>query len=347
MDRRSFGKLVVLTPAMGSILLEESNASSCISQKMIKPPALKKGDKVGLIAPGSPIQPEKFQNAVTNLENLGLVPVYTETVFKRNGYLAGTDQERLDDLHKMIADTDVKAVWCLRGGYGCTRLLPMLDYKLIRKNPKIIIGYSDVTALLLAIHQKTGLITFHGPVAISNIFTPYSAITVESVLFGNTTIPLKIPYTEQSDQKFQQDIYTITKGVASGILTGGNLSLLVALIGTKYAPTYKNKIVFIEDVGEKPYRIDRMLTQMIQATDISKAAGIILGVFHDCEAKESDLSFTLKKTISEKLSQLNIPCFYGFSFGHVSDICTFPIGTGATMDAQKFTIELEQQSVKV
>ncbi|MDD1444505.1 LD-carboxypeptidase [Dolichospermum sp. ST_sed3] len=178
--------------------------------KVIKPAALKEGDTVALVSPASPINPEKFQNAITNLENMGLKPKYTNAVFNKSGYLAGSDDERLIDFHNMIADPEVKAVWCLRGGYGCTRILPKLNYNLIRKNPKIIIGYSDITALLLAIFEQTGLVGFHGPVAISEIFSPFTGSQVAGILFGKTSLPHNIPYQQQSLEKFVtgQEPYT-------------------------------------------------------------------------------------------------------------------------------------------
>ncbi len=348
MKRRNFNKIMALSPVVfGSSSSIHAEDENLFCQKIIKPKALRKGDTVGLIAPGSPIKPEKFQNAITNLENMGLVPKYSESVFKRAGYLAGSDEERLNDFHKMVNDPEVKAIWCLRGGYGCTRLLDRLNYKLIMKNPKIIIGYSDITALLLAIHKETGLVGFHGPVAISDIFSPFTASQVQDILFGTSAKQHIIPYQIQSEEKYQlgHDPYVITHGKATGTLTGGNLSLLVNLPGTKYAPSYKDKIVFIEDVGEKPYRIDRMLTFLFSATDITEAAGIVLGVFHDCESKDADETFTLKQVLTERLSVAGIPCFYGFTFGHVRDICTFPYGIKAEMDTATMSVTLLEPAV--
>jgi muramoyltetrapeptide carboxypeptidase len=319
--------------------------SLILFKKNIMPASLKKGDKVALIAPGSPIKPEKFQIAITNIESLGLVPRYTDTVFKKYGYLAGTDQERIDDFHKMVADPSVKAIWCLRGGYGCTRLLHQLDFALIKNNPKIIIGYSDITALLLAIYQKTRIIGFHGPVAISDEFSAYSKQNIENILFKRDVNNYKIWYQPQTDPKYKDLTYIINQGKASGQLIGGNLSLLVNLPGTEFAPRYKDKLVFIEEVGEKPYRIDRMLTYLLAATDLKDAAGIILGVFVDCESKDDD-SLTLQQVLTDRLSILRIPCFYGFTFGHVRDICTFPLGIRAQMDTSDLSVTLLEQAVK-
>ncbi len=351
MQRRNFNKLMALSPIVMGVNTMNANDESDLycKSKIIKPAALKKGDTVALVSPASPINPEKFQNAITNLENMGLKPKYTNAVFNKSGYLAGSDDERLADFHSMISDPEVKALWCLRGGYGCTRILHTLDYKLIRKNPKIIIGYSDITALLLAIFEQTGLVGFHGPVAISEVFSPFTGSQVADILFGNTTLPHIIPYQVQSLEKFVtgHEPYIINAGKSSGELTGGNLSLLVCLPNTKYAPTYKNKIVFIEDVGEKPYRIDRMLTFLIESTDLSKAAGIVLGVFHDCDTSDPESSMTLRQVLTDRLGPLKIPCFYGFTFGHVIDISTFPIGIKASMDTSLMTVSLLEQGVEV
>ena len=351
MQRRNFNKIIALSPmilGVNSIKAENESDSFC-NAKMIKPAALKQGDIVALVSPASPINPDKFQNAITNLENMGLKPKYTNAVFSKSGYLAGSDDERLADFHNMIADPEVKAIWCLRGGYGCTRILHKLDYALIQKNPKIIIGYSDITALLLAIFQQTGLVGFHGPVAISEVFSPFTGSQVAAILFGNTTIPHIIPYQPQTLEKFVtgHEPYTINGGKSTGELIGGNLSLLVCMPNTNYAPSYKNKIVFIEDVGEKPYRIDRMLTYLIESTDLNKAAGIVLGVFHDCETNDPESSMTLRQMLTDRLGPLNIPCFYGFTFGHVIDISTFPIGIKASMDTSLMSVHLLEQGVEI
>ena len=319
--------------------------SLSLFKKNIIPASLKKGDTVALIAPGSPIKPEKFQIAIANIESLGLVPKYTDTVFKKYGYLAGIDQERLDDFHQMVSDPTVKAIWCLRGGYGCTRLLHQLDFNLIKNNPKIIIGYSDITALLIAIYQKTKIVGFHGPVAISDYFTTYSKLNIENILFKREVDSFKIWYQPQTDPKYKDHNFIINHGKASGRLTGGNLSLLVNLPGTEFAPRFKGKLVFIEDVGEKPYRIDRMLTYLLAATDLKDAAGIILGIFVDCESKDDD-SLSLQQVLMDRLSILGVPCFYGFTFGHVRDICTFPLGIDAQMDTSDMSVTLLEQAVK-
>jgi muramoyltetrapeptide carboxypeptidase len=341
MQRRKFNKLFAT-----SVLLSISKASfsnqlnTNLMSKSSKMKPLKKGDSVALIAPGSPVKEEKFINAIANMENLGLKPILGEFAKEKTGYLAGTDHQRLEDIHNAFANPEIKAIWCLRGGYGCTRLLPNLDYDLIRRNPKIFIGYSDITALNQAFLKKSGLVSFNGPVASSQVFTSYTFSSVKAMLF-NEASTFKLNYIEQSDSKFKQQPYTIVGGKVNGRLIGGNLAMLTTLIGTKYAPTYKDKIVIIEDVGESPYRIDRMLTHMFQSSDLGRAQGIVFGVFSDCEMKPDDQSFTLKETLINAIKPYKIPSIYGFPFGHVSDISTFPIGIKATFNADLHTIEIE------
>lgn len=335
MNRREFNKNLLMASMLQPISMQ-TETDEKIKFSTFSP--LKTGDTVALIAPGSPIKEEKFINALENLKTLGLKPKYTDIIFKKNGYLAGTDQERVNEIHTYFEDENVNAIWCLRGGYGCTRILPMIDYKLIKKNKKIFIGYSDITALLYAFNKKSNLTGFHGPVLISQIFTSHTLQNVRELLFQEKKVH-SWKHIYQSDISQKQEFYIIKEGIASGKLIGGNLTLMNSLIGTEYNQSYKNKIVFIEEVGEKPYRIDRMLVQLLQSTDLKKCNGIILGIFNDCEPKEGEFSYTLKETLMQNLQNLNIPVFYGFPFGHISDISSFPIGIEATMNSKNMTID--------
>ena len=311
-----------------------------------KPAALREGATVALVAPGSPISEEKIAKSLANLAALGFKVKEGQHWRARLGYLAGTDAERVADLHRAFADPEVEAVWCARGGYGCSRLLPLLDYDLIKRNPKVLIGYSDITALHLAIHQRTGLVTFHGPVAASDY--PENTIAhLKAALFER-----KMPYTlamPAADETLPGEEFrpfTITAGRAQGALTGGNLALLSALAGTPYAPSFRGKIAFIEDIGEQPYRLDRMLTQLLQATDLAKAAGIALGVFSDCQPKGESPSLSLPDALRDRLSGLGIPVAYGFPFGHVAHQATLPYGIEAEMDTEKGTLTLLEAGVR-
>jgi muramoyltetrapeptide carboxypeptidase len=347
MERRQFNRFLAFTPAIAASSPYQIMRYEKATHKIIRPKALKKGDTIGFISPGSPVKKEKFEIAVKNMENLGLKVKYTDTVLRQEKYLAGTDEERLLDIHSMFEDDEVKAIWCLRGGYGCTRLIDKIDYRIIKKNPKILIGYSDITALLLAIFQETGLVGFHGPVASSQLFTEFTSSQVQKILFGFTEKNHLIPFQPQSEEKYVtgHEPYVVTSGSATGYLTGGNLSLLVCLPNTPFAPSYKDKIVFIEDLDEKPYRIDRMLTFLLSSTDLCHAAGIVLGVWHNCDTSTPESSFTLKEVFEDRLGSLGIPCFYGHTFGHVTDICTFPIGVKAYMDTSSLDVKILENAV--
>lgn len=291
--------------------------------------------KVALIAPAGPVFPERLDKALANMESLGLIPVVNrEVVLNQYGYLAGPDADRLADLHAAFTRADVDAVWCIRGGYGCTRLLPSVNYRLIKKAKKPLIGFSDITAFHLAFaHHGIGH-TIHGPVA-SATFTPFTWSQLQETLF----LPPH-PFTIPVADSHQGLSYVIHPGQAEGLLTGGNLSLLAALCGTAYRFSFKNKIVFLEDVGEKPYRLDRIITQLLQSTDLSQAAGIVLGIFADCEADEGSPSLSLKAMLEDKLKPLGIPTFYGLSFGHVDDHCCLPYHHLARLDATEKTLSL-------
>lgn len=273
------------------------------------------------------------------MKKLGLRVKWSGNLEREYGYLAGKDHQRLKDLHAMFGDPDVQAIWCIRGGYGTSRLLPFLDYGLIRKHPKVLIGFSDVTALLNAIYQRTGLVCFHGPVG-SSEFTDYTLAHIRKILFEPAEKQVVFPADVDNGANPSLYPHSIRKGKAEGELAGGNLSLVAALCGTPYQPEVQGKILFLEDVGEKPYRIDRMLTQLRQALPLEKAAGIMLGKFAGCEPDEGDRSLSLEETLKDRLRDLKIPVGYGFSFGHIRDMCTLPVGARVRIDAKRMTVEI-------
>ena len=327
--------------------LSFSKTSLLDEPTIIKPPRLKSGDKLGLVAPGSYISDEELQDSINNLNDLGFETTYSEKILLQNGYFAGTDKERAEDLMKMFSDKSINGIVCARGGYGCARILPMLDYNVIRSNPKVLIGYSDVTALLYGIYQKSGLISFHGPVGTST-FNDYSVNNFKKVLMNSEQTSLFTNSTSGDDENIY-GVRSIVKGKGRGRLVGGNLSIMVSLIGTEYDVDYSNKVIFIEEIGEEPYRIDRMLTQMIQSGKLENAAGIMMGIFRRCELKEKDPSFTktfnLMEVLNDRLSNLIIPVVYGMSFGHVKDKFTIPFGALAELDADKQTFTLLERAV--
>lgn len=322
MQRRKFLATLPALPLLTPDLAEVRRSTT--------PPRLKPGDTVGLITPGSYITDGGLKKAIKNIESLGLKVKQGNNLRAENGFTAGTDAERLADLHTMFADPTVQAIWCARGGYGCGRLLPLIDYKLIRRNPKILIGYSDITALAIAITKKTGLVTYHGPAGSSD-FTDFTVgYLKQAVMAGEAYAPVVRPETSPEGSVYET--YTITPGRATGPLWGGNLSLLAASVGTAFAPTTKGSLFFIEDIGEDPYRIDRMLTQLLQAWDLRQCAGIALGVFKGCEADPDDRSLTLRETLTERLGNLGVPVAYGFPIGHIADMCTIPLSVNAEMN---------------
>lgn len=330
MDRRDFSRVALFSwPILNNLPLLNSP---------IKPKKLQKGDRVGIISPGSYITDEKLNKAIANLEALGLKVSLSKNIRAKKGFTAGTVKQRIDDIHEMFSNPEIKAVWCARGGYGCGELLPHINYGLISKNPKILIGYSDITALLHAVNLKTGLITFHGPVA-SGEFTPYTQNEVKSLLF----------FPEQKRQILLKSndtkSFTINKGEAHGILVGGNLTLLAAAAGTPYMPDLKGKIIVIEEIGEKPYRIHRMLNQLKQATNIKESAAILLGQFWDCEPANGELSLSLEDTLRDVFHDFKQPIAYGFQWGHIDDIATIPIGINAFANTADFTMTLQDNAV--
>lgn len=349
MYRRHFFKntgLASLAAGLSLPAMSGRNKNTSTAPALIKPAALNEGATVALIAPGSPIGDERIKAATENMLKLGLVVKEGRNIRAKRGYLAGTDEQRLADLHWAFSDPEIEAVWCLRGGYGCGRLLPVIDYDLIRRNPKILIGYSDITALHLAIHGRTGLVTFHGPVAASE-YPDNTTANAKAILWqGKKEHVVALPEDLEALPGPEYKPVVISPGKARGALIGGNLALLSALVGTEYSPSYKGKLVFIEDIGEQPYRIDRMLVQLFQGTDLAEAAGIVLGVFNDCQPKSSTVpSLTLEETLNDNFANLGIPVVYGFPFGHIPYNVTLPYGIDALMDTEQGTLSILDTAV--
>ena len=317
--------------------------------KVIKPPRLNKGDTIGLIAPASGVREQRtIREAKETWESLGFKVKTGRHIAGRYGYLAGKDNERVEDLHDMFADNEVKALVALRGGYGTIRILDMIDYDLIRKNPKIILGYSDITSLHIAIHQMAGLVTFHGPVAISS-FTEYTQEYLFKAL--SAAQPAGLIAHPEPDNALHPTAHfaTIHGGSCKGQLTGGNLSLIVASIGTPYEIDTKGKILFIEEVGEEPYAIDRMLTQLSQAGKLDQAAGIVLDRCSRCGVSDTKPAFQeslgVEEVFVDRLSHLNIPVVLGFSIGHVANKPTLPLGVRATLNADARSLTIDESAV--
>lgn len=309
-------------------------------EDVIKPPRLRPGDTVGVISPASCGDLDKLQIALRFLEGLGLQVKLGEAVGNRRGYLAGTDQERADDLLRMFADPAIKAIICVRGGYGTGRIADLLDYELIRCNPKIFWGYSDITFLHTAFFQKAGLVTFHGPMLTSDVadeaVDPLTLQTFQQLLH-----PQILRYDETVSP-----LAVLVEGEATGRIVGGNLTLLVSTLGTPYELDTRGKLLFIEEIEEEPYRIDRMLNQLRMAGKLDDAAGIIVGDFHDCEpVKRKEASLSLAEVFDDYLRPLPIPVISGFRIGHCSPNLAIPIGALARINTYDKTFTVEEPGV--
>jgi muramoyltetrapeptide carboxypeptidase len=358
MKRRKFLKitsLTFLTTGLSSfaqpfLVSSEKRKSINNEVKIIKPRGLREKSKVGVIAPASSISEEDFEKIKSNLESLGLIAIPSKNLFKKFGYLAGSDEDRVFDFHEMFSRNDIDGIICARGGYGTPRLLRLINFELVRKNPKVLIGYSDITALLVAIYSKTGLVTFHGAVGISTFNDFTKKYFYEVLMSGKEYIEFEsVPEESDLEDSSIQGILKIASGRSEGRLIGGNLSLIVNLIGTEFDFDLDNKILFLEEVGEEPYRIDKMLTHLINSKKLEKCNGIILGKFSDCEVKKDNPSFrqslNLREVLIDRLSSLGIPVIYGLSFGHIKNKFTLPLGVTAMFDVDKEKFALIESAV--
>lgn len=286
---------------------------------IIQPNTLKKGDAIGIVAPASPFDRSRFEKGAQLIAARGFNPVFTDDLFHTNGYFAGSDAERTAVLDTFYRDPAIRAVWCVRGGYGSMRILSMLDYRMIARNPKPLVGCSDITALLNVIHQRCGLVTVHGPM-VASLGSADEATTDAVFDCLTTTLPTVISIS---------DGVVIHPGKASGPVIGGNLATLCHLLGTPFAPDFSGRIVFLEDTGEKPYRIDRMLYQMKLAGCFSSVAGICLGSFEDC----GDIS-AIHRIAEDIFSDIPVPVLAGLPIGHGMPNLSLPIGVAATLDTE-------------
>ena len=332
MQRRDFigsAALAALLPLAGA-----SGSLVAATGRRLLPAGLQPGDTVALVSPSSATAGRLgLQLSVEVLEALGF-KVKTGTHYAaRYGSLAGTDAERAGDLNAMFADDEVKAVICLRGGSGAARLLPLLDYEAIRANPKVLLGYSDITALHCGIHAKTGLVTFHGPMG-SSSWNSFNADQFRRLFFERELMQYRNP-VEQGDELVPRKNRTlaITGGKARGELVGGNLSVLVALAGSPYLPDFKGRILFLEDVSEAPYRIDRMLTTLKLMGVLDQIAGFIFGECSDCDPGEGYGSLTLDQIFDDHIKPLGIPAYRGALIGHIHEQFIVPVGGEVEMDA--------------
>jgi muramoyltetrapeptide carboxypeptidase len=310
----------------------------------LKPKKLLKGDLIGIISPASsPDDLSLIESGVRYIEGFGYQTILGKNVGKIRGYLAGTDAERVDDIHQMFADKRVKAIFCLRGGYGAFRLLDKIDYKIIRNNPKIFVGFSEITSLQMAFLQRANLITFAGPMVLPNFSKEVSSYTEENFwrLITSNKKPGKVKLPDKVN------LETITTGVAEGNVVGGNLAVFNPLLCTKYLPDLKNKILLIEDISEPPYKIDRMLNQLRLNKVFKKVKGIILGSFADCvEADEKKRTLSLDEVFQHYFGDLEIPVVKNFPHIHIKDFVSVPYGLKLKLNANKGMIEFLESGVR-
>lgn len=327
--------VAALAPALAG------NSPSRVPPPVIRPRRLKPGDTVALISPASPVaETVSVDIARDVLAALGLRVRLGAHLRDRYGYLAGSDADRAGDLNAAYADPSVDAVFALRGGWGTARLLPLLDFDVIRGHPKILLGYSDITALLNAIHARTGLVTFHGPMGVST-WTRFSVDYFRRVLFAAEAPTLANP-VEIGDSLVQTEnrVQVITPGRARGRLLGGNLSVLSALIGSDYLPDWDGAILFLEEVDEEIYRVDRMLTQLRLAGVLGRISGFVFGNCTNCGPGKGYGSLTLEQLFQEYVAPLGIPAWSGAMIGHIKDQWTVPVGVEAQIDAARGTVQL-------
>ena len=286
---------------------------------------LKQGDMIGIIAPASPVTAEEIQPAISIIKQQGYNVLEGDHLYDTQGYLAGADEDRLNDLHEMFRNQNIKAVLCARGGYGTPRLLDKIDYGLIKENPRLFIGYSDVTALLLAVLHKTGLAVLHGPMLRGVEGKESNLKSLLNIISSGGSSSLEL----NGDN-------VLNRGKARGRLLGGNLSLICALLGTPFLPSFKDSILFLEDRGESLYRIDRMLTQLKLSGTLEGIRGLITGNFKDCGDKD-EINNLIKGTLSR-----DIPMYAGFPAGHGKENVPLPFGVEAELDTGSLVFSVDE-----
>lgn len=300
---------------------------------------LKKGDTIGIIAPASCTTYEKVLEAKKNIEDMGYQVILGECTKKQWYSYAGTDEERAEEINSFFADKSIDAIICMRGGYGCNRLIELLDFEVIKRNPKIFVGYSDITTLHIALNEKANLITFHGPMAVSNFTGNYNRDTYE-----NFIEMLSNSKYEQSIKNITKELKVLNEGRAKGKLVGGNLATLIATLGTEYDLDYNGKILFLEDVGEKTYKIDRFLNQLKKHGVFEKIEGLVLGDFKNC-IQDSEKDMTLLEVFQNYFKELKKPVIYNFESGHSEPMLTLPLGAICEIDTYNKELKVLERVV--
>ncbi|HJW94320.1 MAG TPA: LD-carboxypeptidase [Thermoanaerobaculia bacterium] len=339
LNRREFASLLPLGAAALAVTPAPTPRAST------KPKALAAGDTVGLVLPATAASAQdEIAFAKEQMEAIGFKVVLGKHVYDRWGYFAGRDRDRADDINAFFADDAIAGIVCYTGGWGSPRVLPYLDYQLITRKPKVLMGYSDITALLNAIHRMTGLVTFHGPVG-GSTFEPYTLENFKRVVMTASPAGLLTPPSKKPNELIDRTnrIVKLAPGKARGALVGGNLTMVASVTGSIYAPDTAGRILFLEDTHEEPYRIDRMLTELALAGAFKNIAGFMWGRCTDCEPKGN--SFSLEEILRDRFASLGVPALSGLSFGHIEQKLTLPIGVMATIDGDAGTVSIDEAAV--
>ncbi|MED1204071.1 S66 peptidase family protein [Heyndrickxia acidicola] len=303
---------------------------------------VKKGDTIGLTSPASPAKPEMAVRAITAVKDLGFKVKVGKSCFSNSGgYLAGDPRYRAQEINAMFRDPEITAIVCMRGGYGSLQILPYLNYQLIRENPKIFIGYSDITSVHTALQQECGLITIHGPMASTELVKddPFTCKALLEVVNGHR-FPRRLENPEG------EEIGVLVPGTASGKLVGGNLAVLCSMMGTPFEINTTGKLLFLEDIHEEPYKIDRMLTQLMLAGKLHNTSGFVIGTWTDCEPVSYPDGYTVMNVVERMIIPLGKPAIFNFRAGHCSPMQSLPLGAEATLDALNGWLRIDENPVK-
>lgn len=338
MHRRELIKLGIVGSIFSFTNVWKAQAFHKKENRIVKPKKLILGDKVGIVAPAT-FTPsiEEIDKAIQAIEALGVVPEFGKTFKDKMGRRTKPIDLRVEELMEMFINPEIKGIFCIRGGYGSIGLVDKLDYSLIAKNPKIFVGFSDITALLINIYQKTGLTTLHSPMLLSNFEGNFDLL--KKYLFTNE--PVGLLKNTQTNSIRKKSYFTIKSGIATGQLIGGNLSLITSLLGTKYEIQTDGKILFLEDVGEEPYRIDRMLHQLRLANKLDGIGALVFGLCNDCIPQGNPIwDNSLLDVLYEHFSNKPYPSFYGLTIGHTENQIPLPMGLNCELNATEGTLNV-------
>ncbi len=310
--------------------VDDNEHELLLSREQVKAAPLESGSRVGLLAPSSrPESPLALRRCIQVIEEMGFVPVVGKNVMRNEGFSAGNDEQRLDDFHRFLRDPSIEAIFCVSGGYGSLRLLPLMDFGEIRQNPKIYLGSGDNDALLMAINELTGLVVFHG----SNLEEVEDQHTFDSIKSALTGASLRgVNCRDEGDASFDAAAYSLSDKICQGIIRGGNLTALCSLFGTRYQPNLENKILILDDFSERNSSLDRWFTTLYLAGSLKEVTGIAFGGFPGCGPRGGDNMLSIEDTFGDRIKELGIAACFGFKFGSAGKDNVVPIGIQAKLD---------------